>query len=284
MGKSDVKGSVGPYAFHIFSPIFPSLSWAAGARPGRSSSVRSPRMARSLWRRGIRPTCPIFFGSWWRFLKISDDFWRFLKISEDLWCEDVWRFLNPENSGKHNSCNIGMRRLMREDHSKMQSYIQFISYGHVLQHITTESSYTAVAQSLEHPPSNFFTAGVGPFLAARPGFGAGWNRFQPCSSCRVHGNWCLMLMLIILCKTHDVELCLPFPIVLIDVWMETMKIWYDFCHIWHLVGRLDLCTGGAPNFRPGEGGHGCSRLGPAEECGGRASPHHGRPWSSLRCG
>ena len=35
-------------------------------------------------------------------------------------------------------------------------------------------------------------------------------------------------------------------------------------------GRPDLCTGGAPNFRPGQGGHGCSRLGPAEECGGRA--------------
>ena len=48
------------------------------------------------------------------------------------------------------------------------------------------------------------------------------------------------------------------------------------------LGRLDLCPGGAPNFRPGQGGHGCSRLGPAEECGGRASPHGG-PQSSLRC-
>jgi len=67
---------------------------------------------------------------------------------------------------------------MREDHGKMQSFI-FSSYNidmyyNILKH--TESSYTAVAQSLEHHLAHqFYTAGVGPFLAARPDFGAGRN-------------------------------------------------------------------------------------------------------------
>lgn len=91
-GQKDVKGSVGPYVFHIFSPIFPSkLGW----REAREELFREVTKdgAKSVEARD--PTnIPNFFSEvgedFSKFLTIFEDFWRFLKIFDVKICDDFW--------------------------------------------------------------------------------------------------------------------------------------------------------------------------------------------------